>query len=94
MERYVELSNRACKLNDEIKLRQSDLEAVNKEWAVAALEELGVKQGQQVTSEGINYIVESRYGNATMNSKWLIGRKLKKNGTPYATSSTIYRWDK
>jgi len=94
MERYVELSNRALRLSDEIKRLKNDLEAVNQEWSISALEELGVKQGQQVTSEGITYIVESRYGSATMNSKWLIGRKIKKNGTPYATSSTIFRWDK
>lgn len=94
MERYVELSSRALKLSDEIKRLKNDLEAVNQEWSIAALEELGVKQGQQVTSEGITYIVESRYGSAAQNLKWLTGRKIKKNGTPYATLSMIFRWDK
>lgn len=94
MERYVELSNKAFRLSDEIKRLQSDLEIVNQDWAVAALEELGVKQGQQVTCDGDTYVVESRFGKATSNNKWLIGRKIKKNGTPYANSCTIYRWDK
>lgn len=94
MEKYVELSNKAFRLSDEIKRLQSELESVNQDWAVAALEELGVKQGQQVTSEGNTYIVYSRYGKATTGQKWLIGRKIKKNGEPFANSCTIYRWDK
>ncbi|WP_192034086.1 hypothetical protein IFU02_020890 [Pantoea agglomerans] len=94
MEKYVELANKAFQLSDDIKRLQSELQTVNQEWSVAGLEELGVKQGQQVTSEGATYIVDSRYGNAISNHKWLICRKIKKNGAPYANSCTIFRWDK
>lgn len=94
MERYVELSNKAFDLNKEISRLKSELSMVNQEWAVAGLAELGVTSGQIVTSGGENYIVDSRYGRAFDNCKWLIGRKIKKNGEPYANSCTIYRWDK
>lgn len=94
MEKYVELSNKACELIDSIQRLQRELSIVNREWAVAGLAELGVAQGQQVKYGSDTYVVDSRYGNAASNYKWLIGRKIKKNGEPYANSCTIYRWDK
>lgn len=94
MENYVELANRAFQLSDDIKRLQRELQTVNQEWAVAGLAELGVTQGQQVKDGADTYVVESRYGNATDNYKWLIGRKIKRNGEPYANSCTIYQWDK
>ncbi len=94
MEKYLELSNKAYQLSEEIGRLQRELHNVNQEWAIAGLEELGVTPGQRVISGGETYIVDSRYGNAAGNPKWLIGRKIKKNGEPYANSCTIYRWDK
>lgn len=94
MEKYVELSNKAYELINTIKSLQSELATINQEWAIAGLDELGIKQGQQVTSGGDTYVVESRWGDATSTGKYLIGRKIKKNGEPYANACTIYRWDK
>ena len=94
MKKYVELENKAFQLDKEIKRLQRELQTVNQEWAVASLAELGLTQGQQVKDGADTYVVESRHGNATGNLKWLIGRKIKKNGEPYANSCTIYRWDK
>lgn len=94
MEKYVELANKAFQLSEDIRRLQGELQTINQEWAVAGLAELGVESGQQVRDGADTYVVESRYGNATTSQKWLIGRKIKKNGAPYANSCTIYRWDK
>jgi len=94
MERYMELESRAHAIKDEIRRLQDELNKINLEWSVESLSELGVSKGQKVSSGGSDFIVESRYGTATLGSKWLVGRKIRKNGNLFAITSTIYRWDK
>lgn len=94
MERYIELENRAHTIKDEISRLQDELNKINLEWSVESLSELGVSKGQKVSFGGVNFIVESRYGTATTGSKWLVGRKIKKDGSPFSSTCTIYRWDK
>lgn len=94
MERYLELENRAHEIKDEMRRLQDELNKINVEWSVDSLPELGVSKGQKISSGGCDFIVESRYGSATYGSKWLVGRKIRKNGNLFANTCTIYRWDK